>query len=85
MTAIHKHAATYGSQWDHDLSGILFAYRNIPQDVPGKKSSYLQFGVDCRTPTDTEFLTSTSLQLTSIQDYCEELSFSLASARDTAA
>ena len=84
-TAIRKHAATYGPQWNRYLSGILFAYRNIPHDSMGEKPSYLLFGVDCRTPTDTEFLNPTSLQLTDIQDYREELSLSLASARDIAA
>ena len=84
-TAIRKHAATYGPQWDRYLSGILFAYRNIPHDSTGEKPSYLLFGVDCRTPTDAEFLNPTSLQLTDIQDYREELSLSLASARDIAA
>ena len=84
-TATHKHAATYGPQWDRYLSGILFAYRNMPHDSMGEKPSYLLFGVDCRTPTDAEFLNLTSLQLTNIQDYREELSLSLASARDIAA
>ena len=67
-TAICKHAATYGPQWDRYFSGILFAYRNIPHDLMGA--------------TDAEFLNPTSLQLTDIQDYREELSLSLASARD---
>lgn len=51
----------------------------------GETPSYLLFGVDCRTPTDTEFLNPTSLQLTDTQDYREELSLSLASAKDIAA
>ena len=84
-TDIQKHAATYGPQWDRYLSEILFAYRNIPHDSTGEKPSYLLFGVDCRTPTDAEFLNPTSLQLTDIQDYREELSLSLASTRDIAA
>ena len=77
-TAIRKHAATYGSQWDRYLSGMLFAYRNIPHDSMGEKPSYLLFGVDCRTPTEAEFLNPTGLQLTDVQDYREELSLSLA-------
>ena len=32
-TALHKHADTYGCQWDH----YLFAYRNIPHDLTGEK------------------------------------------------
>ena len=47
-TALRKHAATYGSQWDKYLSGILFAYRNILHDSMGKKKpSYLLFDIDC--------------------------------------
>ena len=84
-TAIRKHAATYGSQWDRYLCGILFAYRNIPHDSMGEKPSSLLFGVDCRTPTEAEFMNPTGLQLTDAQDYHEESSLSLASVRDIAA
>ena len=84
-TAIRKHEATYGSQWDRYLSGILFAYWNMPHDSTGEKPSYLLFRVDCRTPTDAEFLNPTTLQLTDVQDDHEELSLSLASVRDIAA
>ena len=84
-TALRKHAATYGSQWDKYLSGILFAYRNIPHDSTGEKPSYLLFGMDCRTPTEAAFLKPSSLQPGDTQDYREELSFSLSSAREIAA
>ena len=57
----------------------------MPHDSTGEKPSYLLFGVDCRTPTDAEFLNPTTLQLTDVQDYREELSLSLASAREIAA
>ena len=40
-TALRKHAATFGSQWDQYLSGILFAYRNVPHDSIGEKPSLL--------------------------------------------
>lgn len=29
--------ATYGSQWNKYLSGISFAYRNVPHDSTGEK------------------------------------------------
>ena len=32
-----KHASRFGSQWDRYLSGILWAYRNIPYDSTGEK------------------------------------------------
>ena len=84
-TALRKHAATYGPQWDKYLSGILFSYRNIPHDSTGEKPSYLLFGVDCRTPTETAFLQPAFLQPGDTQDYREELSLSLSSAREIAA
>ena len=48
-TILRKHAATYGSQWDCYLYGVLYAYRNVPHDSTGEKPSYLLYGVDCRT------------------------------------
>ena len=84
-SALRKHAATYGPQWDKYLSGILFTYRNIPHDSTGEKPSYLLFGVDCRTPTEAAFLQPASLQPEDTQDYREELSLSLSSAWDIAA
>ena len=61
-TALRKHAATYETQWDKYLSGILFAYRNVPHDSTGEKPSYLLFGTDCRTPTEAVLLKPSSLQ-----------------------
>ena len=55
-TALRKHAAQHGTQWDKYLSGILFAYRNILHDSTGEKPSYLLSRMDCRTPTDSELL-----------------------------
>ena len=57
----------------------------MPHDSTGEKPSYLLFGIDCRTPNDAEFLNPTTLQLTDVQDYREELSLSLASVREIAA
>jgi len=61
-TALRKHAATCGSQWDKYFSGILFAYRNILHDSTGEKPSYLLFGMDCTTPTEAALLKPSSLQ-----------------------
>lgn len=79
-TALRKHAATYGSQWDNYLSGILFAYRNVPHDSTGEKPSYLLFSIDYRTPTEAALLKPSSLQPGDAQDCWEELSLSLGSA-----
>ena len=84
-TALRKHAGTYGPQWDKYLSGILFSYRNIPNDSIGEKPSYLLFGMDCRTPTEAVFLKPALLQPGDARDYREELSLSLSSAHDIAA
>ena len=84
-TALRKHAATYGCQWDKYLSGVLFAYRNIPHDSTGEKPSYLLFGLDCRMPSESAYLQPSPLQVADIQDYREELTLSLATARDIAA
>ena len=83
-TALRKHAATFGCQWDRFLSGVLFAYRNMPHDYTGEKSSYLLFGLDCQMPTEAAYLQPSPLQPTGIQEYCQELTMSLASARTTA-
>ena len=53
MTALRKHTATYGSQWDCYLSGTLSIHHNLPHDSTGEKLSYLLLGMDCRTPTDS--------------------------------
>ena len=51
-TILRKHAATFGTQWDRYLPGVLWGYRNTPHESTGEKPSYLLFGVDCRTPTE---------------------------------
>ena len=55
---------------------ILFAYTNVPHDSTGEKPSYLLFGTDCRTPTDTA-LKPSSLQPGDVQDYRQKLSLAL--------
>ena len=84
-TALRKHAARFGVQWDRHLSGVLWAYRNTPHESTGEKPSFLLFGMDCRTPTEAAFLPPASLQPTEVEDYREEVMISLSSARDLAA
>ena len=84
-TALRKHAATFGCQWDHYLSGVLFAYRNLPYDSTGEKPLYLLFGLHCRMPTEAAYFQPLPVQLADLQDYRQELTMSLVSARDIAA
>lgn len=84
-TVLRKHAATFGAQWHQYLPGVLWAYRNTPHEATGEKPSYLLFGVDCRSPTEAAFLPPTPLQITEVEDYREQLTLSLSSARDLAA
>ena len=84
-TMLQKHASRFGNQWDKYLAGVLWAYRNTPHDSTKEKPSYLLYGIDLRTPTEAAFLPSTPQQLTDVTDYREELTLSLASARELAA
>ena len=84
-TALRKHAARFGCQWDQFLPGILWAYRNTPHSSTGEKPSFLLYGVDCRSPTDAAYLPVSSIHPTDITDYREELMCSLSSAREIAA
>ena len=40
-TALRKHAAKFGAQWDTYLQGILWAYRNTPYEATGEKPSFV--------------------------------------------
>ena len=84
-TALRKHAARFGVQWDQYLAGVLWAYRNTPHESTGEKPSFLLFGMDCRTPTEAALLPPTQLMPTEVEDYREEVILSLSSARDLAA
>ena len=84
-TALRKRAADCGDQWDQYLSGVVWAYRNVPHESIGEKPSFLLFGVDLRSPTEAALLPPSPLTLTEIDDYREELVFSLSSARQLAA
>lgn len=83
-TALRKHAAKFGLEWDRYLPGVLWAYRNTPHESTGENPSYLLFGVDCRTPTEAALLPPTHLQPTEVEDYREELTLMLSSARELA-
>ena len=76
-TALRKHAARFGCQWEQYLPGILWAYRNTPHSSAGEKPSFLLYGIDCRSPTEAAYLPSADMSPTDIDDYCEELMLSL--------
>ena len=84
-TTLRKHAARFWVQWDRLLSGVVWAYRNTPHEATQEKPSYLLFGMDCRTPTEAAMLPPSVVQLTDVSTYREELTVSLASARNLAA
>ena len=84
-TMIRKHASVYGSQWDTYLHGLLWAYRNTPHETTGEKPSFLLFGLDCRTPTESMWLPTSAVQPADVSDYREHLMLSLTTARELAA
>jgi len=65
-TALCKRAATFGCLWNHFLSGVLVAYRNVPHDSTGEKPSYLLFGLDYQMPSEAAYL---KLSLFNLQIY----------------
>ena len=81
---LRKRVAQFGAQWDQNLSGILWAYRNTPHETTGEKPSFLLFGWDCRSPTEAAFLPAGDIIPTSVSDYREELMVSLSLARKSA-
>ena len=84
-TALRKHAAKFGAQWDKYLHGVLWAYRNTPHESTNEKPSFLLFGTDCRYPTEVAWLPPTAITPTEVQDYREELMLNLSSGREIAA
>ena len=84
-SAIRKHAARFGPQWDQYLPGILWAYRNTPHESTKEKPSFLLFGVDLRSPTEATLLPTAPLEPGSVEDYRQETVLSLSSARELAA
>jgi len=83
-TCLHKHAATYGNQWDKYLYGVLYAYRNIPHKSTGEKPSYLLYRTDCRTPSEVAIPPPFPMSWSDVADYREELTLSLTTARANA-
>ena len=83
-TMLRKLASKFGHQWDRHLHAVLWAYRNVPHDATGEKPSYLLFGVDLRTPTEAALMPPHALEPQDVQDYREEVTMSLSSARNLA-
>ena len=82
---LRKHAMKFSNQWDRYSSGVLWAYRNIPHEATKEKPSYLLFGTDCRFPTEATFLPIEPIEYTDVEEYKEEVTLSLSSARELAA
>ena len=80
---LRKQAAKFGMQWDKYLSGVLWAYRNMPYSTTGEKPSFLLFGFDCRSPTEAALLPGKSLRATNanVSDYQEQMVLSLGAWR----
>ena len=70
---LQKHALHHGVQWDSYLPAVLWAYRNIPHEATGEKSSFLMFGFDIRTPTEAAFLPPSQVSATIPSDYHQEV------------
>ena len=83
---LRKHASRFGKEWDLNLYGVLWAYRNTPHDSTGEKPSFLLFGMDLRAPVKAELLepsTEIGPQI-SAEHYREQLVYTLASSRQLA-
>ena len=83
-TMLRKHAARFGNQWDRYLSGVVWAYRNVPHESTGEKPSFLMFGMDLRTPTEAALLPPAPVEPGDVDNYREEVILSLSSARKLA-
>ena len=81
---LRKHAANFGAQWDRYLPGVLWAYRNTPHESTREKPSFLLFGVDCQYPTEAALLPATPVEPADVEDYREELTPTISSARKLA-
>ena len=67
----------FGNQWDHYLSGVLWAYRNTPHEATKEKPSYPLFGTDCRFPKEATFLPIEPIEYTDVEEYKEEATLGL--------
>ena len=81
---LRKHVARFGQQWDRFLSGVLYAYRNTPHESTGEKPSYLLFRTDLHSPTEAAYLPPSELEWKVSEDYREEVTTMLSSARSLA-
>ena len=79
---LRKHAAWFGPQWDYYLSGVLWAYCNMPHEAMGEKSLLMVF--DCRSPTEAALLPLLLFEAGSISEYRDEVILALSSARELA-
>jgi len=66
---LHEHAVKFSTQLDHYLSGVLWVYRNTPHESTKEKMSYLLFGTDCCTPTETTFLPKEPMEHIDVEEY----------------
>ena len=82
---LRKHAMKFGIQWDHYLSGVLWVYRNTLHEGTKEKPSYLLFSNNCHSPTEAAFLPTEPIEYIDVEEYREEVTFSLSSARELAA
>ena len=67
------------------LPEVVWAYRNTPHASTHEKNLYLLFGINCRTPSEAAVLPPASVMPADLGDFREELTISLASAREIAA
>ena len=81
---LRKQATKMEAQWDQYLRGVLWAYRNTPHSSTGEKPSFLLFGFDCCSPTESALLPAKSLRVTNVSDYREQMMLSLSTARNLA-
>ena len=72
-TALWKHAARFGMQWNKFLAGMLWAYRNTPHEATHEKPSHLLFGMELRSPTEAAILPPTAIAPRDVHTYQEEL------------
>ncbi len=83
---LRKHASRFGKEWDLNLYGVLWAYRNTPHESTGEKPSFLLFGMDLRAPVEAELLEPSTERgpLISAENYREQLVYTPASSRQLA-
>ena len=81
---LKKQAAKMGAQWDQYFSGLLWAYHNTPHSSTGEKPSFLLYGLDCHSLTESALLPTKSFRVTDVSDYWGQMVLSLSTARSLA-